>query len=93
MWQEKNEKSQTKPAPDRPSAARFALSTMGGGVILTIDPNMESRLSCRVSVIVPNYNHAPYLERRFDSIFTQTYQDFEVIILDDCSTDNSRDVL
>jgi len=47
----------------------------------------------QVSVIVPNYNHAPYLEKRFDSIFAQTYQDFELIILDDCSTDNSRKVL
>jgi len=47
----------------------------------------------KVSVIVPNYNHAPYLEKRFDTIFGQTYQDFEVIILDDCSTDNSREVL
>lgn len=47
----------------------------------------------KVSVIVPNYNHAPYLERRFDSIFAQSYQDLEIIILDDCSTDKSRDVL
>lgn len=47
----------------------------------------------RVSVIVPNYNHAPYLRQRLDSIFNQTFQDFEVIILDDCSTDNSLEVL
>lgn len=46
-----------------------------------------------VSVIVPNYNHAPYLRQRFDSIFGQTFQDFEVIILDDCSTDNSREII
>lgn len=46
-----------------------------------------------VSIIVPNYNHASYLRQRLDSIFNQTYQDFEVVILDDCSTDNSKDVI
>jgi glycosyltransferase involved in cell wall biosynthesis len=46
-----------------------------------------------VSVIVPNYNHAPYLKERIDSIVNQTYHDFELILLDDCSTDNSREIL
>ena len=46
-----------------------------------------------VSVIIPNYNHARYLEQRLDSVFNQTYQNFEVIILDDCSTDNSLEVI
>lgn len=46
-----------------------------------------------LSVIVPNYNHAPYLRQRIDSILNQTYQDFELILLDDCSSDNSRDIL
>jgi glycosyltransferase involved in cell wall biosynthesis len=46
-----------------------------------------------VSVIIPNYNHAPYLKERIDSVLNQTYQDFEVIILDDCSPDNSRTVI
>jgi glycosyltransferase involved in cell wall biosynthesis len=46
-----------------------------------------------VSVIVPNYNHAPFLRRRLDSILGQTYQDFELILLDDCSTDESREIL
>ena len=46
-----------------------------------------------VSVIVPNYNHARYLRKRIDSILGQTYQDFELILLDDCSTDGSRDIL
>ncbi len=46
-----------------------------------------------VSVIIPNYNHAPYLRERIRSVLAQTYRDFEVIILDDCSPDNSRDII
>src|SRR5882757_9671482 len=46
-----------------------------------------------VSVIVPNYNHARFLRRRIDTILGQTFLDFELILLDDCSTDNSRDIL
>jgi len=46
-----------------------------------------------VSVIVPNYNHAPFLRQRIASILAQTYQDFELILLDDASTDGSREIL
>lgn len=46
-----------------------------------------------VSVIVPNYNHANYLDKRLDTVFNQTYQNFEVIILDDRSTDNSIEII
>lgn len=46
-----------------------------------------------VSVIIPNYNHALYIEQRIETVLNQTFQDFELIILDDCSTDNSRDIL
>jgi glycosyltransferase involved in cell wall biosynthesis len=46
-----------------------------------------------VSVIVPNYNHARYLRERVDSVLGQTYQDFEVIVLDDGSTDESRSII
>lgn len=47
----------------------------------------------KVSVIVPNYNHAPFLKDRLDSIFCQEFEDYEVILLDDGSTDGSRDLL
>jgi hypothetical protein len=47
----------------------------------------------KVSVIVPNYNHARFLRRRIESILRQTFQDFELILLDDCSTDESRSIL
>lgn len=46
-----------------------------------------------VSVIVPNYNHARFLPQRLDSILAQTFKDYELIVLDDASTDNSREVL
>lgn len=46
-----------------------------------------------VSVIVPNYNHAQYLEKRIDTVLNQTYQNIEVIILDDKSKDNSIEVI
>ena len=46
-----------------------------------------------VSVIVPNYNHARFLRARLDSILAQSFQDFELILLDDCSTDESRSIL
>lgn len=46
-----------------------------------------------VTVIIPNYNHAPYLKKRIDTVLNQTFHDFEVIILDDCSTDNSKEVI
>jgi glycosyltransferase involved in cell wall biosynthesis len=47
----------------------------------------------KVSIIVPSYNHARFLRRRIDSVFQQTYQDFEVILLDDCSLDNSQEII
>lgn len=46
-----------------------------------------------VSIVVPCYNHKRFLKQRLDSIFQQTYTDFEVILLDDCSTDGSQETL
>lgn len=50
-------------------------------------------LPALVSVVVPSYNYASYLEKRIDSILNQTYSNIEIIVIDDCSTDNSVEVL
>lgn len=46
-----------------------------------------------VSVIVPNFNHVRYLRERLESIYQQDYSHFEVILLDDASSDDSVGVL
>lgn len=50
-------------------------------------------MGIKVSVIVPNYNHSKYLDERLQSILNQTYDNFEIIILDDKSSDNSKEVI
>ncbi len=47
----------------------------------------------RISVIIPCYNAAAYLERCVRSLYDQTFSDFEVIVVDDCSTDGSRELI
>ncbi|HHY06383.1 MAG TPA: glycosyltransferase family 2 protein [Clostridia bacterium] len=46
-----------------------------------------------VSVIIPVYNTGKYLRETLDSALTQTYPDLEIVIVDDCSEDNSREII
>ena len=46
-----------------------------------------------MSIIVPNYKQIEFLEERLNSIFNQIYQNFEVILLDDLSSDGSNKIL
>jgi glycosyltransferase involved in cell wall biosynthesis len=59
----------------------------------SISQRVDMTPTPKVSVVVPNYNHAHYLQQRLDSIVNQEFQDFEVIVLDDASTDNSREII
>lgn len=47
----------------------------------------------KISIIIPSYNHAQYLDKRIESILNQSFEDIEIIILEDCSTDESRSVI
>ncbi|NOT22168.1 MAG: glycosyltransferase [Nitrospiraceae bacterium] len=46
-----------------------------------------------VTIVVASYNHAEFLTQRMDSLMAQTYQDLEILVIDDCSTDRSIEVL
>lgn len=47
----------------------------------------------KVSIIIPTYNDVGTIEKTLDSAYEQTYRDFEIIIVDDGSTDNTKDVI
>lgn len=69
-------------------AERFSHDLYCAELIGRLDPDYR-----RVSVIVPNYNYARHLRARLASIFEQTAPVFEVIVLDDASTDDSLEVI
>ena len=47
----------------------------------------------KVSIILPNYNGEKYLKKTIQSVLNQTFTDYEFIIVDDASTDNSRQII
>lgn len=46
-----------------------------------------------ISVIIPNYNNDRFIEQCILSVVNQTYKPYEIIVVDDCSTDNSRQII
>lgn len=55
--------------------------------------NNTYKSSPRVSILMPVYNNELYVAEAIESMLNQTFGDFELIVLDDCSSDNSQDVV
>lgn len=51
------------------------------------------RMNKKISIIIPCYNTEKYIERCLDSIIKQTYKNLEIIVVNDCSTDNSLNII
>ena len=59
------------------------------------DPDFDKlpeKIDYKIGIIIPNCNYEHTIEKCLTSIFNQTYQNFEIIFVDDCSTDNSVEV-
>ena len=51
------------------------------------------RMNNLVSIITPSYNSSKFIEECVNSVFSQTYTNWELLIVDDCSIDNSREII
>ena len=71
----------------------------GGGIIDDIiffkigSEIMSEKNFPEISVIIPMYNSEKFIGECLDSVFAQTFQDFEIIVVDDCSTDKSCEIV
>lgn len=54
---------------------------------------LRPRNTYAISVIIPLYNAEKYVAECLESLLAQTFQNFEVIVVDDCSTDNSAKIV
>jgi glycosyltransferase involved in cell wall biosynthesis len=77
----------------RRKSSKILIRSIVSSSLYSLPKTKNTPLHPKISVIVPCYNHASYLKQRLDSIYQQTYQNIEVILLDDASADNSTGIL
>jgi glycosyltransferase involved in cell wall biosynthesis len=72
----------------------YEMTKFDSALCSTVTTKTKAQLvSPEVSVVIATYNRAILLPRAIQSVFRQSYQDFEIIIVDDCSSDNTREVV
>lgn len=79
----RTEKVQKKEYDEKQIEAKMILNNSDG----------IERVAGLVSIIMPSYNTAPYIKETIQSVLNQSYEDWELLIVDDCSTDNTDEVL
>ena len=74
---------------------QYAEKQMQAKIILKKDNGVEGKMVEEdvVSIIMPSYNASNYIEAAINSVQQQTYDKWELIIVDDCSTDNTVDII
>jgi glycosyltransferase involved in cell wall biosynthesis len=81
------------PRPREIFPARIRERIPAAAASISVNPSSTEPNSLSISAIVPNYNHARFLEERIRSIVTQRHGIAELIILDDASNDDSRKII
>ena len=76
-----------------PSSLRLTPPCLAKGLVRCVHGKLQVALSPKISVVMPAYNAAEYLDEAIRSILNQTFRDFEFIIINDGSTDDSISIL
>lgn len=76
-------------------AVQEALQRRKGAELTTVGKYLEqeSDWKPRFSIVMANYNNTEYIAEAIESVLRQTFEDWELIIIDDCSTDNSSEII